>query len=75
MCRISLSLAHACVYLLFPGDDTWTKLFPHSFRHSFPYPSFNVKDLHTVDQGCLKHLPAALRANDTLLTVAHFLGL
>lgn len=30
------------------GDDTWIQLFPHHFNNSHPYPSFNVKDLHTV---------------------------
>lgn len=30
------------------GDDTWTQLFPDHFERSYPYPSFNVKDLHTV---------------------------
>uniref|UniRef100_A0A2P2LDT1 GPI ethanolamine phosphate transferase 3 isoform X1 n=1 Tax=Rhizophora mucronata TaxID=61149 RepID=A0A2P2LDT1_RHIMU len=30
------------------GDDTWVQLFPHHFNKSFPYPSFNVKDLDTV---------------------------
>jgi hypothetical protein len=30
------------------GDDTWTQLFPNHFKKSYPYPSFNVKDLHTV---------------------------
>ncbi|KAJ0798886.1 putative alkaline-phosphatase-like, core domain superfamily [Helianthus annuus] len=30
------------------GDDTWTQLFPHHFNKSYPYPSFNVKDLDTV---------------------------
>ena len=30
------------------GDDTWMQLFPHHFKKAFPYPSFNVKDLHTV---------------------------
>lgn len=30
------------------GDDTWTQLFPHHFERSYPYPSFNVKDLDTV---------------------------
>lgn len=30
------------------GDDTWMQLFPHHFQKAFPYPSFNVKDLHTV---------------------------
>lgn len=30
------------------GDDTWVQLFPNHFKNSYPYPSFNVKDLHTV---------------------------
>lgn len=30
------------------GDDTWTQLFPNHFNKSYPYPSFNVKDLDTV---------------------------
>lgn len=30
------------------GDDTWMQLFPHHFERSYPFPSFNVKDLHTV---------------------------
>ncbi|KAI3725053.1 hypothetical protein L1987_64826 [Smallanthus sonchifolius] len=30
------------------GDDTWTQMFPHHFNKSYPYSSFNVKDLDTV---------------------------
>lgn len=30
------------------GDDTWVQLFPHHFVTSYPFPSFNVKDLDTV---------------------------
>jgi GPI ethanolamine phosphate transferase 3 subunit O len=32
------------------GDDTWIQLYPEHFNESFPYPSFNVKDLDTVCQ-------------------------
>ena len=38
------------------GDDTWENLFPKKFHRSLPFPSFNVKDLHTVDNGILQHL-------------------
>lgn len=38
------------------GDDTWESLFPKTFHRSLPFPSFNVKDLHTVDEGILQHL-------------------
>jgi len=40
------------------GDDTWMTVFPTSFEHdkTFPYDSFNVEDLHTVDEGVIRHL-------------------
>jgi phosphatidylinositol glycan class O len=40
------------------GDDTWMTVFPNSFEHdkTFPYDSFNVEDLHTVDEGVIQHL-------------------
>lgn len=38
------------------GDDTWEGLFPNKFFRSYFFPSFNVKDLHTVDNGILQHL-------------------
>jgi phosphatidylinositol glycan class O len=38
------------------GDDTWESLFPNMMNKSWPYPSFNVKDLHTVDDGIISHL-------------------
>ena len=41
---------------VFMGDDTWVQLFPNSFHRSFPFPSFNARDLHTVDNGVLLHL-------------------
>lgn len=34
--------------VLMMGDDTWMQLFPDHFNISYPYPSFNVKDLDTV---------------------------
>jgi len=40
------------------GDDTWMTVFPTSFERdkTFPYDSFNVEDLHTVDEGVIRHL-------------------
>jgi phosphatidylinositol glycan class O len=75
--------------MAFVGDDTWVDLFPHQFDpDSFPYPSFNTRDLDTVDNGCLAHLPGMLQRfgssgssssnhdSDSFLEliVAHFLG-
>mmetsp|Transcript_20348 Transcript_20348/g.36855 ORF Transcript_20348/g.36855 Transcript_20348/m.36855 type:complete len:977 (-) Transcript_20348:118-3048(-) len=75
--------------MAFVGDDTWVDLFPHQFDpDSFPFPSFNTRDLDSVDNGCLAHLPGMLqrfgssssssnsdeRDSFLELIVAHFLG-
>lgn len=70
--------------IAFVGDDTWVDLFPTQFDDSHPYPSFNTRDLDTVDNGCLMHLPrlldhlTGLASEDSVpsfeLMVAHFLG-
>ena len=59
---------------VFMGDDTWTSLFPRGFTKAYPYPSFNVKDLYTVDNGCLEHLLPELSTHQWDLVVSHFLG-
>ncbi|KAM9321969.1 GPI ethanolamine phosphate transferase 3 [Pholidichthys leucotaenia] len=60
--------------LVFMGDDTWESLFPKKFHRSLPYPSFNVKDLHTVDNGILQHLHSTMVGDDWDILVTHFLG-
>ncbi|CAD7702958.1 unnamed protein product [Ostreobium quekettii] len=62
--------------LAFVGDDTWEQLFPGTFNIALPYPSFNVKDLDTVDDGVWEHLlPLALnRTGDWDVLIAHYLG-
>ena len=47
--------------LAFVGDDTWIDLFPSQFDYSYPFPSFNTRDLDTVDNGCFLHLPYMLK--------------
>ncbi len=52
-------LASAGKRIAFMGDDTWTGLFPTEagvFSEAYPYPSFDVWDLDTVDNGVNKHL-------------------
>lgn len=60
--------------VLMMGDDTWVQLFPHHFKRSYPFPSFNVKDLHTVDNGCIDNLLPSLYQEDWDVLIAHFLG-
>lgn len=58
----------------FMGDDTWENLFPQQMQKSWPFPSFNVKDLHTVDNGVLSHLVPEITEGDFDVLIAHFLG-
>ncbi|TFK62265.1 hypothetical protein BDN72DRAFT_804336 [Pluteus cervinus] len=60
----------------FMGDDTWMSVFPDSFEATFPFDSFNVEDLHTVDEGVIRHLFPLLEDGDKPFDflVGHFLG-
>ncbi|XP_038977251.1 GPI ethanolamine phosphate transferase 3-like isoform X1 [Phoenix dactylifera] len=60
--------------VLMMGDDTWLQLFPDHFNKSYPYPSFDVKDLDTVDNGVMEHLLPSLYKDDWDVLIAHFLG-
>ncbi|KAI1819261.1 GPI ethanolamine phosphate transferase 3-like protein [Xylaria intraflava] len=61
------------------GDDTWTSLFPDYFQPNLSraYDSFNVWDLHTVDNGVLDHIFPLMepgRRNEWDVTIGHLLG-
>ena len=60
------------------GDDTWMSVFPDMFEANmtFPYDSFNVEDLHTVDEGVIKHLFPLLEDSSKPFDflIGHFLG-
>lgn len=63
--------------IAFMGDDTWANLFPASFGLSHPYDSFNVEDLHSVDNGVIEHLIPYLsptNASKWDVLIGHFLG-
>ncbi|TKA77053.1 hypothetical protein B0A55_04394 [Friedmanniomyces simplex] len=61
------------------GDDTWHSLFPGYFEPNLtrPFDSFNVWDLHTVDNGVNEHLfplfEADMRGRWDVV-VGHYLG-
>jgi len=59
--------------VVFMGDDTWLGLYPSHFARAFPFESFNVKDLHTVDNGVISHMQSELRS-DWDLIIGHMLG-
>ncbi|CAA7266705.1 unnamed protein product [Cyclocybe aegerita] len=64
--------------LAFMGDDTWMSIFPDGFSPNMthPYDSFNVEDLHTVDEGVIRHLFPLLedQSKPFDFLVGHFLG-
>ena len=60
--------------ITFIGDDTWLGLYPDTFTKVFPYPSLNVKDLHSVDDGVTAHMVPELVKGDAELVIGHFLG-
>ncbi|ENN71984.1 hypothetical protein D910_08653 [Dendroctonus ponderosae] len=60
--------------IVFMGDDTWTSLYPNRFIRNFPYPSFDVWDLDTVDNGVRANLFPELEKRDWKMLIGHFLG-
>lgn len=60
--------------VVFMGDDTWANLFPKKFHRNYTYPSFNVWDLDTVDEGVKKNLYPEIVRDDWDVLIAHFLG-
>lgn len=72
-------LRNASKRIVHLGDDTWHSLFPGYFDPELtrPYDSFNVWDLHTVDNGVNEHLfPLLEPANASRWDVifGHYLG-
>ncbi|CAM6100656.1 unnamed protein product [Calypogeia fissa] len=72
--NLILQLARTGKKVIMMGDDTWMQLFPTQFAEAYPFPSFNVKDLHTVDDGVIRELFPALQRDDWDVLIAHFLG-
>jgi phosphatidylinositol glycan class O len=62
------------------GDDTWLTVFPTSFHPEMThdFDSFNVEDLHTVDNGVIANLfpllTNATHAHSWDFLIGHFLG-
>mgnify|MGYP003365168226 CR=1 FL=1 len=68
-------VAQACASgsVAFVGDDTWTSLF-NNFSVSYPYPSLNVRDLHTVDNGVKEIMPQLIANKSNTVVIGHMLG-
>lgn len=72
-------LRNASKTLVHLGDDTWHSLFPGCFEPNLTraYDSFNVWDLHTVDNGVTEHLFPLLHPDNSGtwdVIFGHYLG-
>ncbi|KAF1844521.1 uncharacterized protein K460DRAFT_309483 [Cucurbitaria berberidis CBS 394.84] len=72
-------LKNASKRIVHLGDDTWHALFPGYFEPNLThaYDSFNVWDLHTVDNGVTEHIFPLLKAENTSkwdVIFGHYLG-
>lgn len=77
--NIVAQLRNASKSIVHLGDDTWHSLFPGYFHENLtkPYDSFNVWDLHTVDDGVTEHLFPLLEpesAGSWDVIFGHYLG-
>ncbi|TWU73516.1 mannose-ethanolamine phosphotransferase gpi13 [Metarhizium rileyi] len=77
--NILMQLKNAGKNIVHLGDDTWWDLFPGYFEPnvSRAYPSFNVHDLHTVDNGVISNIFPLMEAsnkNHWDLLIGHCLG-
>ncbi|XP_073994921.1 phosphatidylinositol glycan anchor biosynthesis class O isoform X2 [Rhodnius prolixus] len=60
--------------VVFLGDDTWTQLYRGRFLRVAAFPSLNVWDLDTVDEGVQAGFDFELNATDWNLLMGHMLG-
>lgn len=58
----------------FIGDDTWMGMYQNLFDKSYPFPSLNVKDLDTVDEGVYKHIIPEIKDQTADFVIGHLLG-
>ncbi|XP_026190972.1 uncharacterized protein LOC34623068 [Cyclospora cayetanensis] len=56
------------------GDETWYHLFGHLLTRADVFPSLNIQDLHTVDDGVAAGLPKEFVKGDWAFLVGHTLG-
>lgn len=77
--NLLLQLRDAGKKIVHLGDDTWDALFPDYFEANISraYDSFNVWDLHSVDNGVLEHIFPLVkpeRKGEWDLLIGHLLG-
>ncbi|KZT66454.1 alkaline phosphatase-like protein [Daedalea quercina L-15889] len=76
-CLIS-QMRYAGKKIAFMGDDTWNTIYMGMFPPEicFPYDSFDLEDIHTVDDGVIQHLFPLMHNNSAQwdFIIGHFPG-
>ena len=56
------------------GDETWLSLYNDYFRTKVTAPSFDIYDLHGVDNIIKENMRNIIERNESKLVISHFLG-
>lgn len=60
--------------MVFAGDYIWMDMFGEWFTRAYPYPSFNVRDLDSLDNSTSRDLLKEVERNDFTLLIGHIIG-
>ena len=60
--------------IVFVGDYIWTGMFGSFFDRTYAYPSFNVRDLDSLDTSSRLDLLREIESNDFRLLIGHVIG-
>lgn len=61
--------------LVFAGDYIWMEMFEQYFDRAYPFPSFNVRDLDTLDELTFEKISSELKQGDFDLLIGHVIGI
>eukprot|EP00347_Sterkiella_histriomuscorum_P024213 403331920 len=60
--------------VVFAGDYIWLEMFGQYFDRSYPYPSFNVRDLDSLDVNTHRDMMNEIKSNNFTLLIGHIIG-
>ncbi|CDW75957.1 gpi ethanolamine phosphate transferase 3-like [Stylonychia lemnae] len=60
--------------IVFAGDFIWLDMFSQYFDVVYPYPSFNVADLDTLDIGASNDMLKVVKLQNFTLLIGHIIG-
>ena len=60
--------------IVFTGDYIWNDMFGHYFDEVHPYPSFNVRDLDTLDEKVREDLLRTTKSGNFTFLLGHVIG-